>query len=62
MADPIIIAVPKGRILEEALPLLARAGILPEAAFSDESSRALSFSTNNPGITLIREPEPTVAS
>ena len=54
MADPIIIAVPKGRILEEALPLLARAGIVPEAAFSDENSRALSFSTNNPGISLIR--------
>jgi ATP phosphoribosyltransferase len=54
MAQPIIIAVPKGRILEEALPLLARAGIVPEPAFSDESSRALSFSTDNPGISLIR--------
>jgi ATP phosphoribosyltransferase len=54
MAQPIIIAVPKGRILEEALPLLARAGIVPEPAFSDEGSRALSFSTNHPGISLIR--------
>lgn len=54
MAQPIIIAVPKGRILEEALPLLARAGIVPEPAFSDEGSRALSFSTNQPGISLIR--------
>ncbi len=54
MADPIIIAVPKGRILEEALPLLARAGIVPEAAFSDESSRALRFATDTPGIELIR--------
>jgi ATP phosphoribosyltransferase len=54
MTDPIIIAVPKGRILEEAAPLLARAGIVPEAAFSDESSRALRFATDHPGIELIR--------
>ena len=54
MADPVIIAVPKGRILEEALPLLARAGIVPEPAFSDEKSRALSFATSHPGISLIR--------
>jgi len=54
MTDPIIIAVPKGRILEEAAPLLARAGIVPEAAFSDEGSRALRFATDRPGIALIR--------
>jgi ATP phosphoribosyltransferase len=54
MPDPIIIAVPKGRILDEALPLLSRAGIEPEAAFSDEGSRALRFATNDPGIELIR--------
>ncbi|CAN5828224.1 ATP phosphoribosyltransferase [soil metagenome] len=54
MADPIIIAVPKGRILNEAVPLLERAGITPEAAFGDEASRALRFSTSNPGIDLIR--------
>ena len=52
--DPIILAVPKGRILEEALPLLARAGIVPEPAFSDEGSRALRFKTNRPDIDLIR--------
>ncbi len=51
---PIIIAVPKGRILEEALPLLARVGIVPEPAFADESSRALRFTTNQGGIELIR--------
>lgn len=54
MSQPLIIAVPKGRILEEALPLLARAGIEPEAAFSDESSRALRFATNHADISLIR--------
>ncbi|MBY0582867.1 MAG: ATP phosphoribosyltransferase [Sphingomonas sp.] len=54
MTDPIIIAVPKGRILGEALPLLARVGIVPEPAFADEDSRALRFTTNDPGIELIR--------
>ncbi|QDX26411.1 ATP phosphoribosyltransferase [Sphingomonas suaedae] len=52
--EPIILAVPKGRILEEASPLLARAGIVPEPAFSDEGSRALRFRTNRPDIDLIR--------
>lgn len=54
MPQPIIFAVPKGRILEEALPLLARAGILPEPAFGDEKSRALKFSTNHEDLSLIR--------
>jgi ATP phosphoribosyltransferase len=54
MPTPLIIAVPKGRILAEALPLLARAGVRPEAAFSDEDSRALRFLTDDLGIELIR--------
>ena len=54
MADPIVIAVPKGRILGEALPLLAAAGIVPEAAFGDEDSRALRFRTDRADIELIR--------
>ncbi len=54
MADTLIIAVPKGRILSEALPLLAKAGIEPEAAFSDEANRALKFATNHSHIELIR--------
>lgn len=51
---PLTFAVPKGRILDEALPLLARAGIVPEAAFHDKSSRALAFATNRPDLRLIR--------
>ena len=51
---PLVIAVPKGRILAEALPLLARAGVRPEPAFGDENSRALRFATDDPGIELIR--------
>ncbi|WP_425229282.1 ATP phosphoribosyltransferase [Sphingomonas sp.] len=54
MANPLIIAVPKGRILVEAQPLLARAGVRPEAAFFDEDSRALRFATDDAGIELIR--------
>jgi ATP phosphoribosyltransferase len=52
--EPIVIALPKGRILAEAAPLLARAGVEPEAAFTDEDSRALRFATADPGIALIR--------
>jgi ATP phosphoribosyltransferase len=40
---PLTFAVPKGRILDEALPLMARAGVVPEAEFHDKNSRALSF-------------------
>jgi ATP phosphoribosyltransferase len=54
MAEPIILAIPKGRILVETLPMLARVGIVPEPAFSDEDSRALRFATNHPDIGLIR--------
>lgn len=50
----LVIAVPKGRILGEALPVLAAAGIVPEPAFGDEDSRALRFATETPGIELIR--------
>ena len=54
MAAPIVIALPKGRILKEALPLLSAAGIVPEPAFADENSRALRFATSRPDIELIR--------
>lgn len=54
MTAPLIIAVPKGRILDEALPLLARAGIEPEAEFHDKKSRALRFATNHDGVSIIR--------
>ncbi|MCH4893187.1 MULTISPECIES: ATP phosphoribosyltransferase [unclassified Sphingomonas] len=54
MTQPLILAVPKGRILDEALPLLAQVGIVPEPAFADPDSRALRFATNTPAIDLIR--------
>ena len=51
---PITLALPKGRILKEALPLLARIGIVPEADFSDENSRKLTFATSRPDVQVIR--------
>lgn len=52
--QPLVFALPKGRILDEALPLLERAGIVPEPAFFDKASRALSFATNRADTRLIR--------
>ncbi len=54
MATALIFAVPKGRILEEALPLMARAGVVPEASFHDKGNRALSFACEDPEMRLIR--------
>ena len=50
MDQPLIFAVPKGRILDEALPLMAHAGVVPEAAFHDKANRALTFACE-PGAT-----------
>ncbi|VWX51412.1 ATP phosphoribosyltransferase [Novosphingobium sp. 9U] len=54
MPAPLIFAVPKGRILDEALPLMARAGVVPEAEFHDKKSRALSFACEDAQMRLIR--------
>ncbi len=54
MTTPLIIALPKGRILKEALPLLARIGIVPEADFTDENSRKLTFATSRDDVRVIR--------
>lgn len=54
MARQLTFAVPKGRILDEALPLMARAGIVPEADFHDKKSRALSFACEDPAMRIIR--------
>ncbi|WP_119461867.1 ATP phosphoribosyltransferase [Rhodospirillaceae bacterium SYSU D60014] len=53
-SESLVLALPKGRILSEVMPLLRRAGIEPEDAFSDPESRALSFATNHPNIRIIR--------
>ncbi len=52
--EPLILAVPKGRILKEVGPLMARAGVEPEADFNDPDSRRLQFATSDPGLQIIR--------
>jgi ATP phosphoribosyltransferase len=54
MSDVFVLALPKGRILKEVLPVLKKAGIEPEAEFADENSRALRFKTNDPALEIIR--------
>ena len=52
--EPLIFAVPKGRILKELGPLLRHAGIEPEPAFFDGGTRKLRFATNRDDLDLIR--------
>lgn len=47
-------AVPKGRILDEALPVMASAGVVPEDGFHDKANRSLSFGTTRGDMRLIR--------
>ncbi len=50
----LILALPKGRILAEVMPLVRRAGIEPEPAFDDEAARKLRFATNVAEVDIIR--------
>ena len=50
----LVLALPKGRILDQVLPVLVRAGIEPEAAFFDSDQRRLSFGSNHKNIDIIR--------
>jgi ATP phosphoribosyltransferase len=54
MSDKLIIAVPKGRILKELVPLLESAGIVPEDEFFEHKSRLLRFKTNQKNIDVVR--------
>jgi ATP phosphoribosyltransferase len=51
MSETLTIALTKGRILQETLPLLAAAGIEPCEDIS--KSRKLAFDTNLPGVRLL---------
>ncbi len=51
---PLILALPKGRILSECGPLLARAGIVPAPDYADEDSRRLRFPTEDPTLDVVR--------
>jgi ATP phosphoribosyltransferase len=52
--NDIVIALPKGRILEDITPILKKAGIEAEDDFYSSSSRKLSFATNLDGVKIIR--------
>mgnify|MGYP001818506302 FL=1 len=51
MSDQLTIALTKGRILRETLPLLAKAGIVPVDDVN--SSRKLVFDTSHPSVRLV---------
>jgi len=51
---PLVLAVPKGRILGECAPLLARAGIEAAPDLLDEDSRRLRFPTSDPMLDVVR--------
>jgi ATP phosphoribosyltransferase len=52
--EALVLALPKGRILDEVMPLMRRAGIAVEPAFDDPESRQLRFKTSAPGFDVIR--------
>ena len=52
--ETLILALPKGRILKEVMPIVRETGIEPEPAFNDPNTRRLRFSTNVTGLDIIR--------
>ena len=52
--ETVILALPRGRILRDVMPLVERAGIEPEAAFDDPKTRKLLFDTNLPNVKIVR--------
>ena len=52
--NKVIIAVPKGRILNELNPILKKIGIIPENDFFSRDSRKLMFKTNLNYLNIIR--------
>ena len=61
-SENIILAVPKGRILDELVPLMKKANIIPEKAFFDNNDRRLLFSSNLTWLKIIRVRSFDVAS
>lgn len=50
----LLMAVPKGRILEDLKPLLAKINLIPESEFFSSSTRKLVFSTNRKNLDLVQ--------
>lgn len=54
ISKKLILAVPKGRILDELMPLMQHCGIIPEDDFTAKNSRKLQFTTNHENLDIIR--------
>jgi ATP phosphoribosyltransferase len=54
LTTPLVLALPKGRLLTECEPLLQRAGIVPAPDYMDDDSRRLRFPTDNPMLDVVR--------
>ena len=54
MSEKYVLALPKGRILDQILPILDHAGLHLEDAFFDSKDRRLRFATNDPKLDVIR--------
>jgi len=52
--DKLVLALPKGRILDEAILVMRRVGIVLEPAFDDPDERQLRFKTNHELLDVIR--------
>ena len=52
--EKLVLALPKGRILTEVMPVVRGAGIEPDPAFDDANARQLRFTTNIPNLDIIR--------
>ena len=52
--EALVLALPKGRILSDVMPLLRRTGLEIEPAFDDPKSRLLRFKTNMPMLDVVR--------
>jgi len=52
--EALVLALPKGRILDQCGPVLRRAGVDPAADYTDESSRRLRFPTSDPTLDVVR--------
>ena len=50
----LIMAVPKGRILKQVMPVFEEAGLTPEAAFFKSDERRLRFATNHENLDIVR--------
>ena len=53
-SNKIIIAVPKGRILNELIPIFKKLNFLPEKDFFNSESRKIMFSSSNDSINFIK--------